>query len=405
MEGTGLLIRRLRMEQKRSQQALCKGICAVSYLSKIEKGTANPSNEIVSLLFARLGVDYRLDEAFLHDVRQMLDAYFDHFALMEEEQEEKQRLVAAREQALKSPLADAYTLFLAYEAFADHHNWADAKPLLDTLTGREAAMGERDLFFYSLARGETAKELADATVWYHKAIHLLPYSIAPFFLGAKLYQMGEYQESLVYVQQAYARATEEGNPYMLLYTSELTAGCYAELYQEEMMMRYYRQTRRLAQAIAPKMIAGIDYNIGATLVIMRKSAQGLPYLQRAKQGRYKADILLYHKLAIAYFDTGNRQEAVKALRKAEALLKAGKGTPMEEKLIRIVRFRLEKNYLQSEAYYRLLREVYDGIDKVYHHGFKQFHGNLLAEACVHSRRYKEALHIASEVRIFPEFIK
>ena len=404
MDKTGLLIRRLRIERKLSQRALCEGICAVSYLSKIEKGAANPGEEIVRLLFARLGVDYRLDEAFVRDTRRILDRYFEHVAYFEDEREEKEQLLEVRDQALQSPLADAYTLFLIYEAFGARQ-WMQAKELLGSPALREADMGEQDLFFYALARGETADAPADAMTWYQMAVRLRSYSIARFFLGKMLYRIGRYQESLSHLQQGYALAAEEGCAYILLYIADLMAGCYAELYQEDMMMRHYQQARRLAQVIAPQMIAGIDYNIGATLVSMRKSAQALPYLNRARQGRYKASVLLCHKLSIAYFDTGNRKEAIKALHKADALLKAGKGTPMEAKLIRIVRFRLEKDYLKSEEYYRLLREVYDGIDKVFHHGFKQFHGNLLVEACVHSRRYKEALRIAAEVGIFPEFIQ
>jgi HTH-type transcriptional regulator, quorum sensing regulator NprR len=405
MEGIGPLVRRLRLEQRLSQQALCKGICAVSYLSKIEKGTANPGGEIVRLLFARLGVDYKLDEEFVRGARQLLEAYFERLAYMEDEGEERARLTAIREQTLHSPLALSYTLFQVFDVYRASHAWDDAKPMLAALAAQESGMEEQELFFYMLARGQAADKQEDAIAWLQKAIRLRPYSIALFSLGNELYRHGNYQDALDYLRRAYARAAEEGNPYILLYASNLTAGCYAELYQEDMMMRYFRQCRRLAQAIEPGIIASIDYNIGATLVSMRKSTEALPYLLRAGQEGRKSDILLYHKLAIAYFDTGNRQEAAKALRRADALLKAGKGTPMEEKLIRIVRFRLEKDYLQSGEYYRLLREVYDGIDQVYHHGFKQFHGNLLAEACVHNRRYKEALRIAAEVEVFPEVIK
>ena len=34
----GILIRRERLRQNYSQEGLCRGICAVSYLSKIEQG-------------------------------------------------------------------------------------------------------------------------------------------------------------------------------------------------------------------------------------------------------------------------------------------------------------------------------------------------------------------------------
>ena len=49
----GLLIRKRRQEREWSQAALCNGICAVSYLSKIEQGKVESSPEVLDLLFRR----------------------------------------------------------------------------------------------------------------------------------------------------------------------------------------------------------------------------------------------------------------------------------------------------------------------------------------------------------------
>ena len=56
MNYQGMLIHRKRLERGWSQEGLCKGICAVSYLSKIEQGKATPSEDVLELLFERLGV-------------------------------------------------------------------------------------------------------------------------------------------------------------------------------------------------------------------------------------------------------------------------------------------------------------------------------------------------------------
>ena len=50
----GLLIRQARLGRDWSQAGLCRGICAPSYLSKIEQGKAAPSPEVMELLFRRL---------------------------------------------------------------------------------------------------------------------------------------------------------------------------------------------------------------------------------------------------------------------------------------------------------------------------------------------------------------
>ncbi len=58
MNYQGYLIARERLRNNWSQAGLCKGVCTVSYLSKIESGNAIASDEIISLLFERLGLQY-----------------------------------------------------------------------------------------------------------------------------------------------------------------------------------------------------------------------------------------------------------------------------------------------------------------------------------------------------------
>ena len=52
----GLLIRQARLRLNWSQEGLCRGICAPSYLSKIEQGKAEPTPEVTELLLRRLGL-------------------------------------------------------------------------------------------------------------------------------------------------------------------------------------------------------------------------------------------------------------------------------------------------------------------------------------------------------------
>ena len=62
MSIAGLLIRRERLAHAWSQEGLCRGICGTSYLSKIEQGKAAASEEILTLLLARLGLSWTNDE-------------------------------------------------------------------------------------------------------------------------------------------------------------------------------------------------------------------------------------------------------------------------------------------------------------------------------------------------------
>ena len=72
----GQLIKKHRLDQNMSQESLCKGIFAVSYLSKIQSGLVLASEEIISQLFAALGLIYETDPLFLKEGSMLMDAFF-----------------------------------------------------------------------------------------------------------------------------------------------------------------------------------------------------------------------------------------------------------------------------------------------------------------------------------------
>lgn len=69
----GMLIKKNREKLALKQEYLCKGICSVSYLSKIEKGDINASDEIIKLLFKKLNIEYNNDPKFVEEGKKQLD--------------------------------------------------------------------------------------------------------------------------------------------------------------------------------------------------------------------------------------------------------------------------------------------------------------------------------------------
>lgn len=92
----GYLIRYHRNKQAISQEGLCKGICVVSYLSKIEQGLVQPSTEIIKQLFQRLSLTYFDDPKQLREARSLLDSFFEKLDMRQQPQEEFQKLKKAR---------------------------------------------------------------------------------------------------------------------------------------------------------------------------------------------------------------------------------------------------------------------------------------------------------------------
>lgn len=54
-QSMGRILRRIRIEQGMTQEALVEGICTAGYLSRVENGSQIPSRQIYQLLMERLG--------------------------------------------------------------------------------------------------------------------------------------------------------------------------------------------------------------------------------------------------------------------------------------------------------------------------------------------------------------
>ena len=103
----GVLIRRERLRQNYSQEGLCRGICAVSYLSKIEQGKAEAGEDVVLPLLHRLGVDFETDEAFLAWAGARIDVLYQEMLAGREKEELFRQTLAEleerKERCLQSP--------------------------------------------------------------------------------------------------------------------------------------------------------------------------------------------------------------------------------------------------------------------------------------------------------------
>ena len=73
----GFIIRRERMRRDWSQDGLCRGICAASYLSKIEQGRVEASEDILRLLYERLELPWYGGESALPALCERIDELYE----------------------------------------------------------------------------------------------------------------------------------------------------------------------------------------------------------------------------------------------------------------------------------------------------------------------------------------
>ncbi|MEA5016518.1 MAG: helix-turn-helix transcriptional regulator [Candidatus Limiplasma sp.] len=392
----GLLIKRNRLAQNLSQESLCKGICVVSYLSKIETGQVVPSPEIIDQLFRALGLAFERDEAFLSAYRSLLKDFFDRFFHQEPAEAIQEELVQAGARLENSELCLAYQLFLLYRCLLRKEP-DKALSLFQSLAPLRQLMGPEDAFLYEMAHSATASSFEEKREALYRAQGLRMSPAVSLALAQLHYEAGRYQEALLYCAQGYQLSAQEGNVYAMRELSFLEGTCYANLFEHQLMLDSYLRCRELARGDA-ELVLHIEYNIGASFLEMGRHEEALSYLLRVWEawGDSPESFLLLHKLAIAYEQLGRKETGRPYLDKALDIARHG-SDPVSQAMIRVVQLRYDSDHRQGEEYLLLLEDLIRQLESQRPHGFRQFHLPFLLEAYTDRRRYKEALTLAREM--------
>lgn len=374
MEYAGFLLRRERLKRNWSQEGLCKGICTVSYLSKIEQGKAMPSFEVFNLLMQRMelhwfGEDSQA-EAFLEDAYEALFSFDDRLPDMFAN--------ADRERYCYSSYGADYLLL---EQFV-------------RTTGRNPMESELESCL-------NARQLALQRVLQHRysdAMHLCIRAFFTCLAGIDCYDQGNLTGAVELLNQAYWQASEEGCPRIMLHCKLYLGNCYSNKHDLESMQIHYRVARRLAMALKDtNAIASIDYNTAATQIEAGHYREAMSYFQKLENPR-RMDL---HKLAICCEKLGLEQEALDALnRTSNAPRDDWMPEDLECAMLEVVRLRLQnKNYRKDVHYGEVLLRCFNRCREELPSGYAIFHLPWVLEWYESSRQYKLALEL---LRNFPE---
>lgn len=390
----GFRLREGRLRKNMSQEGLCRGICAVSYLSKIEQGRAEPGPDIVRLLFARLGVSYEDDPLFLQESRALLHTLFEKHFREEDCAAEEEELWRRGPRLLQSPLCLTYWLARAFRGQEPEEAYAALTPYAEY-------MDDDVRFLYELLRAHLTP-FEEGMQALRRAESLNPCSRVSYTAAGLLFGSGKYQEALRCCTQGYTRAAGEGCIPMMREISFLEALCYANLFQHTLMLRAFDRTSALSQG-DPEMLTRIDYNIGASFLEKGRFAEALPRLLDAER-RYRdptmhtgkdSRCMVFHKLAICCRELSHQEEARKWLAQAQSELP---GLPeIYGRMLRLIELRLLPQYNLNDEYFTLLQSLCAELGDALHHGYRQFHALFLMEALVARRRYREAYLLAREL--------
>lgn len=392
----GFLLKYYRLKKNFSQEGICKGICTISYLSKIENGAAQPSQEIIEQLFAALGIETCWDELTLKDAEKLIRTYFDKVFHIEDVKPVAEQINRLLDKLEISPLYLRFQLFKIQEA-CEHHDHLVMCSLLDQMQPFINYMKEKERVLYEVLYGEA---YADENAFL-RADAFSSCSFTKYQLAMLYYKNGQFQKALQFCSKAYDLAAYEGNDAIMSEVSLIEGGCYCNLHQIDLMIQTYERCMNLNRN-NQTMQSDIYYNIGAAYLEVGYHQKALEYLKLAEPGRKDPlnEFLTYHKLSLTYFNLNQKAESLTYIAKAEALLDQGLIHDGNEdiyvKMIRVIG--LMNDDMSDENYLNLLKEVYEECGSRTIFGFQQFHGRMLIEAYKANRHYKEALALSQQMQ-------
>ena len=379
---TGFIIRRERMRRDWSQDGLCRGICAASYLSKIEQGRVEASEDILRLLYERLELPWYGGESAMSGLSERLDelyelAYSGEFEVL---REKISALAPENAALLQSPAAPDIAVL---DAAANWRGGTDA----GVDAGMEQHLSPCGLALLRLMQDRDAEAAA-----------ICPSALCSYWAGVAQYESGRsYTAAVENLQRAYSLAAGEGRARLMMLSRAYIGNCYCNQLDVENMEAHYTVAERLATALHDAgMLASIRYNRAATALETGDYESAYRYFSALEEPTAMA----LHKLAICCEKLGRRDEAFSALNRAAAVEDTHMPAGLAEEMLSLVRRRLENpDYLRDADYGAALLDCFERCRRELPIGYAGFHLPWLLEWYTANRQYKLAYELMNEFPI------
>lgn len=378
---TGFIIRRERMRRDWSQDGLCRGICAASYLSKIEQGRVEASEDILRLIYERLELPWYGGESAMSGLSERLDELYE-LAYSGEFKALNAAVTALREEKpelLLSPAAADISVLSEIAA------WRGEGADIDE--AMEQYLAPRGLALLRLMQDRDAEAAA-----------ICPSALCSYWAGVAQYESGRsYTATVENLQRAYSLAAGEGRARLMMLSRAYIGNCYCNQLDVENMEAHYTVAERLATALHDAgMLASIRYNRAATALETGDYESAYRYFSALEEPTAMA----LHKLAICCEKLGRRDEAFSALNRAAAVEDTHMPAGLAEEMLSLVRRRLENpDYLRDADYGAALLDCFERCRRELPIGYAGFHLPWLLEWYTANRQYKLAYELMNEFPI------
>ena len=366
MNYQGYIIYRERLGKNWSQAGLCKGICTVSYLSKIETGKAEPSEEVLRLLLARL--ELKCDKEIEQEATELAEQGWEF--LFDGRLDQLNDLLKAKD----------IEHYRATPAWLDLTLLSSKAPLDKAI---EACMDTRQLAMQRILQGQE-----------NEAVRLTPNAYTYLKLGIAEYKVGHYSSSVDALQTAYDLASREGRIKIMLDAKIFLGNAYGNQQDIPNMERHYQVVKRLAEGLQDqRTLYFIGYNTASSWIEIGRYEEAYKWFSKLE----KPTLMSLHKLAICCEKTGRREEALTALNRAETMDADEINHSLALQLLSLVRYRLDyPDYLTHDEYGSLLLECFNRLQRELPSGYAIFHLPWMLEWYKATRQYKKACELMEE---------
>ncbi len=405
----GAVIKKRRLELNLSQESLCKGICAISYLSKIETGQVTASEQVIALLLEKLGVVMPKGSIGVADIEIKIQQLWEH-----------------RHFGRYTAFMTIFDSLKEHDDYLSHANYAVDWTLLKICASQfqfdqESSDDQVNLYMseletykpyftsmhhhhYHVLKGNHAYINAHykaALNHYEQALKFHPNGVTFFLISNAEYALGNYVNAIRLGSEAYTLLMDEGNLKYAIENTQILAAAYSNVKQLDHAASLYNRLLQMGHFIKDDtVLTSVYYNLGATYLACKAFDKAVQVFENLKPYLDDFDgwqwILSYQKLILCDIGLGRFEEAREKLKRANDRL-SGMSLPIKHSLV--VSFKWLNHYMTSDdplgssTYLEAIRTTYEASKKDSHYGFTLFYSDYLIEALKAHRRYKEAMEI------------
>lgn len=381
-----LLLKARRKQKGWSQDSVCKGICAVSYYSKIESASVIPASSVYEDFFRNLEMTLPSE-----DPDPQIEKIYQ---LMESGQTEQAR--ASFEKRVNS------------RPLQTHFDLSDPCPvdeLLLMLLFETAPSGE-------LFEMENLMVCLDPE---QKAICALAnqkYELAASFSHAGwilwLSAFGMYQKRvsdaqvLLHLDLAYKQAAKEGYPFLMAEIAHQDAIICSNMSERDRAYASYKRAYRLYEALHDeKALDQVRYNLGCTLLEDEHFEKALCWLEKVRT----CSVMDIHKQVICLEMLGRKGEALERMKLYPCADPVGWDLTMIDRIFELIHIRLTTlNWIHDKDYGHLLMEIFEKLSAMEtHKGFAKFYLPWVLQYLKANGQYAKACQILEDFPGKPAF--